>query len=246
VTLSALEINVAEFSGPLDLLLHLIQRRRLDITALSLATVADQYLEQVLAMEGELDALSEFLVLASQLLVIKSRALLPVAEPQDVAENPAEELRRRLAEYELLRDAARWLADREADGARSFARGGELIASSTEIRLAPVAPQRLAELAAPSRHQRSQAAVSEPIETTQRPSLRARVAALLAALSGDRWQSISRLFGNDRISAVATFLALLTLVRRAMVEVRQPAAYGPLEMRRGPVAPSPHTKDPEW
>jgi segregation and condensation protein A len=245
VTVSNLQVRVPEFSGPLDLLLSLIQRRRLDVTALSLAAVADQYLEQVLALEGELDALSEFLVLASQLLVIKSRALIPAVEPEDPGENPAEELRRRLAEYEVLRAAAGWLAHREADGARSFARGGELVAPSTDMPLVPVAPQRLAELASRSHNQVPPQDASVQMETTHRPSLRLRVAALLGALCGDGWQGISRLFGHDRITAVATFLALLTLVRQTIVEVRQPSAYAPLEMRRGPAAPNSHN-DPEW
>ena len=245
MTVSTLEVKVPEFSGPLDLLLSLIQRRRLDITALSLATVADQYLEQVLTMEGELDALSEFLVLASQLLVIKSRALLPAVEPEDPTGDPAEDLRRRLAEYEVLRAAAGWLGDREADGARSFPRGGELVAPSTDLRLVPVAPQRLAELAARSGHPAPPGDASVPMQTTLRPSLQARVAALLGALCSDRWQATSRLFGRDRMNAVATFLALLTLVRRAIVEVRQPTAYAPLEMRRGPVARS-SQDDSEW
>ena len=99
----ALSVTLPEFSGPLDLLYGLIQKRRLDVNAVSLAAVADQYLEQVFALDGDLEALSEFLPLGSQLLLIKSRTLLPAPPSEGDAEDLAEELRRRLQEYEVLR-----------------------------------------------------------------------------------------------------------------------------------------------
>src|SRR3972149_3195356 len=83
-----LELKVDGFSGPLDLLLDLIERAQLDITALSLAQVADQYWQHVESNGGlEPDALADFIVIGSRLLYIKSCALLPSASP------PKEELR---------------------------------------------------------------------------------------------------------------------------------------------------------
>ena len=108
-------MDVPEFSGSLDLLLNLILKRRLDVTTVSLAVVADQYLEQVRALDGGLDSLSEFLLVASQLVLIKSRALLPANATQEPETDPAEELRRRLAEYQVLQAAAHWLGEREAE-----------------------------------------------------------------------------------------------------------------------------------
>ena len=96
-------IDLPVYSGPLDLLLHLIERQELDITAISLAAVADQYLEQIERLKkNRLDQLMEFLVVAAKLLVIKSRALLPQAPPEltteDEEEDPAEALARQLRE----------------------------------------------------------------------------------------------------------------------------------------------------
>lgn len=242
----ALQIEVPEFAGPLDLLLNLIQRRRLDVTALSLAAVADQYLEQVLALEGELDALSEFLVVASQLLVIKSRALLPTVEAADVVEDPAEELRRRLAEYQVLQAAAQWLATREADGCRTYGRGSELLAPTSQTRLAPVPPNRLLQVLL----MWSSAPLTRPdgtatLDTLPRPSLRERVAVLLDALPDQRWRPIAHLVGADVATAVATFLALLILVRHGVAEIRQRTAYAPLEVRRA-CGDRRSLPDPEW
>src|SRR5205823_5035361 len=115
-----------------------------DVTAVSLANVADQYLERALALEGDLDALSEFLLLASQLLLIKSRALLPVSTAAEPEGDSAEELRGRLAQYQVLQAAARWLGEREGDGLRSWPRGGEAAALETPLALAPIVPALLA------------------------------------------------------------------------------------------------------
>src|SRR5262245_35251816 len=95
----AVILHLDQFVGPLDLLLSLIERRELEITAVSVAAVADQYLAQLRQLAPlPADDLAEFLVIAGKLLLIKSRALLP-REPlptEAEEEDPAEELARRL------------------------------------------------------------------------------------------------------------------------------------------------------
>ncbi len=134
-----LELKVDGFSGPLDLLLDLIEREQLDITALSLAQVADQYWQHVQS-QGELepDALSEFILVGSKLLYIKSCALLPSASPpkeelrRDEAEVAAE-LARMVEEYKRFRDAAELLGQLEEKGQRAYTR----LAPGKEIPLPP-------------------------------------------------------------------------------------------------------------
>ncbi len=228
----ALLVNLPEFTGPLDLLFNLIQKRRLDVTELSLATVADQYLERVLALEGELDALSEFLLVASQLMLIKSRALLPPVAANDPAGDPAEELRRRLAEYQVLQAAARWLGERESEGLRSWPRGGELPALAASMPLAPLEPATLVRLL---RHRlRPHSTDNSPrvLTTSTRPTLVERARVVLAAVSGNRWLPIHEVLGSDVSSAVATFLVVLVLARRGVLLVRQTDWASPLEIRR--------------
>jgi segregation and condensation protein A len=229
----ALLVDVPEFVGPLDLLLTLIQKRRLDVTAVSLAAVADQYLEQVLALEGELDALSEFLLLASQLLLIKSRALLPASSGTELEGDPAEDLRRRLAEYQVLQAAAEWLGEREAAGLRSWPRGGELPEPDVYPALAPVSPAQLVALLEGCLRRRPS---TEPVATVvalSRPTLLARARLVLARASTDAWLPLGELLGPDVPTAIATFLALLALVRRGILLVRQAGSSAPLEIRRG-------------
>ena len=229
---AALLVEVPEFSGPLDLLLSLFRKRRLDVTAVSLAAVADQYLEQALAIHGDLDTLSEFLLLASQLLVIKSRALLPATEPPGPEQEGAEELRLRLAEYQVLQVAAAWVATREAEGPRSWPRGGEIAVPVGEPRLAPIAPDVLPRLfAAYAVASQSEEAV-EALAAASRPSLRERAMVLLESVPVDCWRPLAQLLGDELPAVVATFLAVLALVRRGSLDVRQMSVYGPIELRR--------------
>lgn len=228
----ALRVELPQFSGPLDLLLTLIQKRRLDVTDVSLADVADQYLEQVLALEGELEALSEFLLLASQLLVIKSRALLPGLAPGDAELDVAEDLERRLAEYQVLQSAARWLGDREAAGLRSWQRGGELPMPEGEPVLAPIAATVLARLLMDRFRQGGSQRETTTLEAPARPTLAERAGVLLAAVGAERWYPVEGLLGADIASAVATFLAVLALVRRGLLRARQQEPHGALEIRR--------------
>src|SRR5262249_28579031 len=153
----------------------------------SLAAVADQYLEQVRVLVGNLDILSEFLVVASQLLVIKSRALLPAPPLTDVQDDPAEELQRRLAEYQILRVAALWLQEREAIGGRSWPRGPELPSAARLLPLAPLDAARLAALAALHAPAVQQPAVAS---VPPRLSLRERADVLLARLSPETWTAL--------------------------------------------------------
>ena len=122
------QIQVDGFSGPLDLLLELIDRRRLDITALSLAEVTDQYWREIESADGiEADALAEFIAIGSKLLYIKSCALLPGAEPPPAdlrqrIEEAAGELTELLEEHKRFRDAIQLFRQLEEEGRRTFAR----------------------------------------------------------------------------------------------------------------------------
>lgn len=125
-----LELKVDGFSGPLDLLLDLIEREQLDITTLSLVQVADQYWQHVECQEGlEPDALAEFIFIGSKLLYIKSCALLPSAAPpkEDLRREEGEvaaEFGRMVEEYKRFRDAAEILSELEEKGQRTYTRLG--------------------------------------------------------------------------------------------------------------------------
>ena len=113
-----LQYKLSAFEGPLDLLLTLIQKNKVSIWDIPIAEITEQYLEAIEGIEEEeIDDTSEFLVLAAQLLWIKSRMLLPKDEEEE-EEDPREDLARRLAEYQAYKEASAEL--RKTEGAADF------------------------------------------------------------------------------------------------------------------------------
>lgn len=103
------ETKIDAFQGPLDLLLHLIKETKVDIHEIKIAEITEQYLAYIKAMENlHLEIASEYLVMAANLMLIKSKKLLPKEEldiEDDYEEDPEAELRRRLLEYQLYKDS---------------------------------------------------------------------------------------------------------------------------------------------
>jgi segregation and condensation protein A len=121
------QIKVEGFDGPIDLLLDLIESKQLDITALSLAEVADQYWREIDSAGVDADILAEFIGIGSKLLYIKSCALLPSAEPpsadlRDRIDQAAGELTELLEEHKRFKDAVDIFRQLEEEGRRTFAR----------------------------------------------------------------------------------------------------------------------------
>src|SRR5512137_1534021 len=120
------QVDLPLFQGPLDLLLHLIEQEELDITKVALAQVTDQYLAYLAVLqEVEAEFLTDFLVIAAKLLLIKSQALLP-KPPASLAageeEDLGEQLARQLLAYKRYKEAAQTLRQREDAGLRTFVR----------------------------------------------------------------------------------------------------------------------------
>src|SRR5579875_2514394 len=137
-------VQLPGFNGPLDLLLHLIEKNQLEITTISLVAVTDQFIAYLRTWdEPPLPRLAEFVAMAARLLLIKSRSLLPrqaVREETDDEPDPledAENLRRHLIEYKVARDIAAALREREQRGLVSFARPGRLVDPEAMVTWAP-------------------------------------------------------------------------------------------------------------
>ncbi len=119
---SKLEFKINEFEGPLDLLLHLIEKNKFNIFDIPIVEITEQYLDYVNRMQEEdLDVMSEFLVMAATLISIKAKMLLPKQEEEvEEEEDPRAELVRRLLEYKMYKYASYELKDMELDASTSF------------------------------------------------------------------------------------------------------------------------------
>jgi len=225
------------YEGPLDLLLHLIKRSELDPQDVSISIITEQYLEQLNLMEQlNLDVAGEYLVMAATLLLIKSFALLPHAELADTEE--AEDLKRdlveRLLEYQRYREAAAKLGERALLGRDVFAAAGESVPEEET----PSAPFEVSIFDLVS----AMAAVLERLgdRTPRRIELRDIPVAqciprILAALGEGERVEFQALFEDlaDRPLMIATFMALLELIRRGAVRAWQEDRHGPILLGRG-------------
>ena len=123
-----LEFKINEFQGPLDLLLHLIEKNKFNIFDIPIVEITEQYLEYVNTMqESNLDIMSEFLVMAATLISIKAKMLLPKEEEvEEEEEDPRAELVRRLLEYKMYKYASYELKDMEMDAVKSYYKGASI------------------------------------------------------------------------------------------------------------------------
>lgn len=112
-----LNFKLQQFEGPLDLLLHLIEKNKIDIYDIPIVEITAQYMEYIRAMrEANLDIMSEFLVMAATLLRIKSKMLLPIEDSEeDEEEDPRAELVKQLLEYKMYKYMSYELRDRQVD-----------------------------------------------------------------------------------------------------------------------------------
>ncbi|MBO4947077.1 MAG: segregation/condensation protein A [Lachnospiraceae bacterium] len=120
----SIDVKLQVFEGPLDLLLHLIEKNQVNIYDIPIVTITEQYLEYLGEMQRQdLDVMSEFLVMAATLINIKAKMLLPKEEEkEEEEEDPRAELVRRLLEYKMYKYAATELKDMELDAAGSIYR----------------------------------------------------------------------------------------------------------------------------
>jgi segregation and condensation protein A len=233
----AYRVDLPAFSGPLDLLLHLIERQQLDITVISLAQVTGQYLAQIEQLkEDRLEELVDFLVIGARLVLIKSRALLPrpplLPGDGEEEEDPAEALVRQLRVYRRFKQAAAWLATREAAGLRTYLRVAPPPRLEPRLDISGVTVETL--LAALRAVLARAKAMEESVHVVQPRMLtiEEQTARLRESVCDGRTISFHELLSAhpDRIEVTVTLLALLELVKRQEAIAYQPYLFGPIRI----------------
>ncbi len=257
------QVQTEVFAGPLDLLLHLIEKEELDITQLALAQVTDQFLAYLEAMRGhlELEEVAEFLVVAARLMLIKSRALLP-QPPRAVTAGETtppdeDELVQQLRAYRQYKIAAQALQERLAAGWRTYIRLMPLdIPTTYRLDMSGVTVAHLRQAAQrvlyPSEGPRPQQALVRP-----RLTIVQQVRLIRERLIQWRRVSFSHLLSPrpTRLEAAVTLHALLELIKQNAIQVQQPHLFGDIlveplippeqisEAILAPEAPSPPRTD---
>ncbi len=233
-------VKVADYEGPLDLLIHLIKRHEVDIYDIPIALVTAQYLEYLDLMgELDLDVAGEFLVMAATLIQIKSRMLVPrndsdPASPED-DEDPRDTLVRRLLEHQKFKAAAELLHEREtirsAQWTRPDARVEDLVDEPFERELEVDLFSLLKAFQSVLARSQPGPRVMLPTETVP---IETRIQQLVARLSETEACGFEELFADasSRGDLITTFLALLEMIRMKIVRVLQSEMCGPIRVYR--------------
>jgi segregation and condensation protein A len=240
---SVTHVRMDDFDGPLALLLAVIEARQLDVLTVPLGGLAGAYLEALATLEGDrLGNVSTFVAVAAQLILIKSRAILPrppkvSAIPLDDEPDPEAELRARLLEYSRYRDAGLALGAR-FDVGRLFRRDADVAASAGKAGARP--PERPPLPVSVLTKALSRLATVVPIAPMPQElmartiTLGERTAVIRAALRGADMIILQDLLAgvHDRVVVAITFLALLELSKRREITLEQAEPWGPIVARR--------------
>ena len=229
----ALEVFLEAFEGPLDLLLYLIRRQNIDILDIPVAEISKQYVRYIeLMKEMQFELAGEYLVMAATLAEIKSRMLLPrSSDAEEEEDDPRAELVRRLQEYERYKQAAEdidSLERMERDVLAAEADAGErhVVTKLPEI--------TLKELLIVFKEALERSTMFAHHHVRREPlSVRERMSQVLVNLESERYIDFVKLFDpkEGRVGVTVTFLAILELLKEALIDVVQAESFGPIHVR---------------
>ena len=235
------EYKINEFEGPLDLLLHLIEKNKFNIFDIPIADITEQYLDYVAKMQEEnLDIMSEFLVMAGTLLSIKAKMLLPKHEEEEEEEDPRAELVRRLLEYKMYKYASYELKDMELDAERNYYKApsipdevknykeeidpAEIIGDVTLLKLNEIFNEVMKRTVDRVDPIRSKFGTIEKEEVNIEDKM-LEIRESLRGLKGINFRALLEA-SHSRQSIIVTFLAILELMKVGHISIKQDKLFG--------------------
>ena len=229
----ALEVFLEAFEGPLDLLLYLIKRQNLDILDIPIAAITQQYMEYIDLMQDlRLELAAEYLVMAAMLAEIKSRMLLPrPKEEEESEEDPRAELIRRLQEYERFKKAAHDIEEMPRMD-RDFYQTEIAVPDKHIDRPLPDVDIKELMIAFHDVLRRADMFTSHQIQR-EVLSVRERMSSVLDRARSDKFIDFTEFFTlqEGRMGVVVTFMAILELIKEALLELVQADPYGPIHVK---------------
>lgn len=229
------EIKQEKFEGPLELLLDLIEREKLSITEISLSRVADDYISQIKSL-GKIDPeeLAEFLVVAAQLMLIKSRSLLPSLETSAEEKGSIEELEKRLAEYQKIRELSRELKKLQEKRNHILVREAfygqdPVFYPPPKFSIEDLKASFAAFLAALPKIEKL---VEEKIRKII--SLEEKISYIRSFLSDKLEQAFSEIIkgSKEKVDVIVSFLAILELAKQKFVDLDQEKLFEDIRIRK--------------
>ena len=238
-----LRLRVGAFEGPLDLLLHLCRTNEIDLAALPVREITDQYLAHLEAVEfRDLETAGAYLVMAATLIYLKSKLLVPPDETEEQLDDEAlvlkQELEERLREYARVKTQGAWLAHREAEQALVWGRPSSTLPPAEDVPLEDLSvhwlERTLKRLIDEQQRLRPREVEPNP------PSVLERMSEILSLLR-DTWSLLfTSMTGGEakRSEVVVTLLAVLELCRQGKIRTQQTELFGDIVIERQTVIPS--------
>ncbi len=229
------KVKIEQFEGPLDVLLSLIEEQKMDITRISLAHITDEYLEYINNREQvSLSSLADFLTIAAKLLLIKSKALLPILEFSKEEESSIEELEMQLEALRVIKDTLPEFRERLKTAKPFFARKGMWGLEAQFIPPKNISPNDLRDAfltslnAIPQLDELEQKAISDIV------SLEKKITQIHEIVTKKVKVAFSSVVKNakDPSDVIVSFLALLELVKQKLVIANQKEVFEEIELER--------------
>ena len=227
-------VKTQQFEGPLHLLLELIENRKLDITRVSLTHVTDDFLKRIDEKDNiGLESLSEFLLVASQLILLKSKALLPLFEFTGEEEEEIEDLEQRLKEYQRFKSVSKKINLLRAENRISFSKDEENFVFFTFIpqnistqKLLSTYTRLLQEI--PSKEELEQHVIEEIVSLEEKiGQLKKTIEKRMKIAFHETIQQAS-----DKVEVIVTFLAMLEMIKQRIVSVQQSTLFGEIVIHK--------------
>lgn len=227
-----LDVKLEKFEGPLDLLLELIEKEKLDVTEISLSKVTDQYLKKISELDPRIYDVTEFMVIAARLIYLKSRALLPDVGTEE-EEQELEDLKERLETYKKYKDAAKEFGNILERNQRSFPAKKPLLSLS---KFTPPKGVNLGDLWGifqnllddmPEELAREEVQIS-----SQKITVEEKLTYIHSVFKSKKRHSFKELIESSRskIEAVVTFLAVLEMIKCKKLKVKQRGNFCDIEL----------------
>jgi len=223
----SLEVKLEQFQGPLEVLYNMIQKNKIDIYDIPVATIADQYMEYVQGLPRDMESISSFLVMAAELIRIKSKMLLWGLREQEEAD-PREEIVSRLEEYEMFLEIAEILKeksqmqlpklykDKEKDLFEKFLEGKENVIEQMDIALL-----KEAFLEVLRRQPKEEEKITTVPMETESITVEEKIRYIENYLKQKSFITFVDLVKKDKLDIVVTFMALLEMVKAKAVKIKQ-------------------------
>lgn len=236
-------VDISNFEGPLDLLVFLVTKNKMDIFSISLSELTDKYIEYLNAMQVmNMDIATEFLTTASLLLYLKSKKLLPIAEPVEETDTEIteEELLKRIAEYKLYKDKQSELIEMYRSGFGTFSKMPESISFKKDFDFGELLDTTKIYVTYTNILQRNLEKVNKKadeikkIALYERVTVREKVEKIMSILDEKEKFIFNKIFvtnNDEKIDIVTAFLGVLELSKLKAASLSQTNIFGDIEVQ---------------